>query len=104
MKLFWIKIILDRSVQNFVTVYRYNFLFAVFVWYLIQILRENKFKETIDSVKIEDGEEMTLEKTTITMKRAARYLSALQTSDGHWPAHIGGGLFFIPLMVSSPIR
>jgi len=55
-------------------------------------------------VKIEDGEEMTLEKTTITMKRAARYLSALQTSDGHWPAHIGGGLFFIPLMVSSPIR
>jgi len=55
-------------------------------------------------VKIEDGEKITYEKTTTAMKRAVNYLSALQTGHGHWPAHIGGSLFFIPLMVSSPIR
>ncbi|XP_052735438.1 beta-amyrin synthase-like isoform X2 [Vigna angularis] len=66
-----------------------------------QILRENNFKQTIDRVKIEDGEEITSQKTTLAMKRAVHYLAALQTSHGHWPAHIGGSLFFIPLMVIS---
>ncbi|KOM53489.1 hypothetical protein LR48_Vigan09g214800 [Vigna angularis] len=63
-----------------------------------QILRENNFKQTIDRVKIEDGEEITSQKTTFAMKRAVHYLSALQTSHGHWPAHISGCLFFIPPM------
>ncbi|WVY93597.1 hypothetical protein V8G54_032685 [Vigna mungo] len=66
-----------------------------------QILRENNFKQTIDRVKIEEDEEITSLKTTLAMKRAVHYLAALQTSHGHWPAHIGGGLFFIPLMVIS---
>jgi len=68
---------------------------------LLQILRENKFKERIAKVKIEDGEKVSLEKTTSTVKRAASYLSALQTSDGHWPAHLAGSLFFTPALVSS---
>lgn len=42
-----------------------------------------------------------VKKNTITLKRAAYYLSALQTSDGHWPAHLGGSLFFTPPLVSS---
>ncbi|KAK7332259.1 hypothetical protein VNO80_29008 [Phaseolus coccineus] len=70
------------------------------VW-RFQILRENEFKQRIDSVKIEDGEEIGLEKTTVTIKRAIHYLSALQTSDGHWPAYISGGLFFVPTLVIS---
>ncbi|RDY09435.1 Beta-amyrin synthase, partial [Mucuna pruriens] len=63
-----------------------------------QILRENNFKQTITKVKIEDEEEITCEKTTITLKRAVHYLSALQTSDGHWPAHLAGSLFFTPAL------
>ncbi|KAK7332258.1 hypothetical protein VNO80_29007 [Phaseolus coccineus] len=39
-----------------------------------QILREKEFKQRIDSVKIEDGEEIGLEKTTVTIKRAIHYL------------------------------
>ncbi|KAG4955850.1 hypothetical protein JHK85_042230 [Glycine max] len=61
-----------------------------------QILRENNFKQTISGVKIEDDEKITCEKIRSTMKRATHYLSSLQTSDGHWPAHLGGSLFFTP--------
>ncbi|KAG5026226.1 hypothetical protein JHK86_022140 [Glycine max] len=57
-----------------------------------QILRENNFKQTIPSVKIEDGEEITYQKVTSTVRRGAHHLAALQTSDGHWPAQIAGHL------------
>ncbi|KAJ1410213.1 Terpenoid cyclases/protein prenyltransferase alpha-alpha toroid [Sesbania bispinosa] len=57
-----------------------------------QLLREKNFQQTIDKVKIEDGEEITYEKTTAALKRAVHYLSALQTNDGHWPAQIAGHL------------
>ncbi|TKY72088.1 Beta-amyrin synthase [Spatholobus suberectus] len=64
-----------------------------------QILREKNFKQTITSVNIQDDEEISYEETTITLKRAAHYLSALQTGDGHWPAQSAGPLFFIPPLV-----
>jgi len=64
-------------------------------------LREKKFKQKTRKVKIEDDEEITWEKATLTLKRTSHYLSALQTSDGHWPAHLGGSHFFIPIMVTS---
>jgi len=67
----------------------------------VQILREKDFKQIINKVKIEEDEEITWEKATQTIKRASHYLSALQTSDGHWPAHLGGCQFFIPILVTS---
>ncbi|WVY93593.1 hypothetical protein V8G54_032681 [Vigna mungo] len=66
-----------------------------------QILREKEFRQTIRKVKIEDDEEITWEKATQSIKRASHYLSALQTSDGHWPAQLGGSNFFIPIMIIS---
>jgi len=68
--------------------------------HFLKILREKDFKQRIRKVKIED-EEITWEKATQTIKRASHYLSALQTSDGHWPAHFGGSHYFIPIMVTS---
>ncbi|KAL9304603.1 hypothetical protein ACSQ67_021866 [Phaseolus vulgaris] len=64
-----------------------------------QVLRENNFKQTIASVKIEDGEEITYEKVSAAVRRGAYHLSALQTSDGHWPAQIAGPMFFLPPLV-----
>jgi beta-amyrin synthase len=64
-----------------------------------QVLRENNFKQTISGVKIEDGEEITYEKATTTLRRGTHHLAALQTSDGHWPAQIAGPLFFMPPLV-----
>lgn len=79
-----------------------NITFILFLFLgLLQILRENNFKQTISGVKIEDDEKITCEKIRSTMKRATHYLSSLQTSDGHWPAHLGGSLFFTPPLVSS---
>jgi beta-amyrin synthase len=51
-------------------------------------------------VKIEEGEEITYEKATTTLKRAVHFFSALQASDGHWPAENAGPLFFLPPLVS----
>ncbi|XP_021761814.1 beta-amyrin synthase-like [Chenopodium quinoa] len=64
-----------------------------------QFLREKNFKQTIPQVKVEDGEEITLEAASTTMKRAARYLIALQAEDGHWPADTAFPLFHIPPLV-----
>lgn len=66
----------------------------------MEILRENHFKQTIASVKIKDGEEISQEKVTITLRRAVHHLSALQSSDGHWPALNAGPLFYFPPLVS----
>ncbi|AET01563.2 beta-amyrin synthase [Medicago truncatula] len=64
-----------------------------------QILRENNFKQTIASVKIEDGEEISEEKVTTTLRRAVNHISALQASDGHWPSLNAGPLFYFPPLV-----
>ncbi|RZB51748.1 Beta-amyrin synthase, partial [Glycine soja] len=66
-----------------------------------QVLRENNFKQTIPSVTIEDGEEITYQKVTSAIRRGAHHLATLQTTDGHWPAQIVGPLFFLPPLVST---
>lgn len=65
------------------------------------MLREKKFKQTIPAVKVEEGEDITYEKATTAVRRAAHFFSALQSSDGHWPAENAGPLFFLPPLVST---
>nr|GMC93937.1 Beta-amyrin synthase [Ipomoea batatas] len=65
-----------------------------------QFLREKNFKQTIPPVKVEDGEEITHETATAALRRAVHFFSALQASDGHWPAENAGPLFFLPPLVS----
>ncbi|XP_050289368.1 beta-amyrin synthase-like isoform X1 [Quercus robur] len=65
----------------------------------MQFLREKNFKHTIPPIKIEDGEEITYEKATITLRRAVHFYTALQSCDGHWPAENAGPLFFLPPFV-----
>ncbi|XVF07082.1 hypothetical protein REPUB_Repub06bG0106800 [Reevesia pubescens] len=67
----------------------------------MQFLSEKNFKQTIAAVKIEDGEEISYEKATAAVRRAVHYFSALQASDGHWPAESAGPLFFLPPLVFS---
>ncbi|KAL0012820.1 hypothetical protein SO802_007928 [Lithocarpus litseifolius] len=65
----------------------------------MQFLRERNFKQTITPIKIEDGQEITYENATTALKRAVHFYSALQASDGHWPAENAGPLFFLPPLV-----
>ena len=51
-------------------------------------------------MKVDDDEEITYEATTRAVRRGAHFLSALQASDGHWPAENAGTLFLFPPMVS----
>lgn len=55
--------------------------------------------QKIPQVKVGDDEEITLETATSAVRRAVHFFSALQTSDGHWPAGNGGALFFLPPLV-----
>ncbi|XP_044488661.1 beta-amyrin synthase-like [Mangifera indica] len=65
----------------------------------MQFLREKNFKQTIPAVKVEDGEEITYETATVSLRRGVHFFSALQASDGHWPAENAGPLFFLPPLV-----
>ncbi|WOH00512.1 hypothetical protein DCAR_0519877 [Daucus carota subsp. sativus] len=67
--------------------------------YRMQFLKEKNFKQTIPQVKVEDGEEISYETATITLKRAVTFFAALQADDGHWPAENAGPLFFLPPLV-----
>ncbi|KAK4269605.1 hypothetical protein QN277_022741 [Acacia crassicarpa] len=64
-----------------------------------QFMREKNFKQTIPSVKVENGEKISDEKVGNTVRRGAHYLSAIQSKDGHWPAQIAGPLFFMQPLV-----
>ncbi|KDP37005.1 hypothetical protein JCGZ_06061 [Jatropha curcas] len=65
-----------------------------------QFLREKKFKQELPQVKIKDNEEITYEKATAALRRSVHLFSALQASDGHWPAENSGPLFFAPPLIT----
>lgn len=66
---------------------------------LIQFLNEKKFEQAIPPVKVEDAKKITSEIATNALRRGVNFLSALQASDGHWPAENAGPLFFLPPLV-----
>ncbi|CAM8880466.1 unnamed protein product [Rhodiola kirilowii] len=65
----------------------------------MQFLEEKRFKQSIPQVTIKDGEEITYKTATAALKRGVHFYSALQASDGHWPAENSGPLFFTPPLV-----
>ncbi|KAL0012880.1 hypothetical protein SO802_007988 [Lithocarpus litseifolius] len=65
----------------------------------MQFLREKNLKQTIPPVKFEDGEEITYEKAITALRRTISFFTALQSSDGHWPAENDGPMFFLPPFV-----
>ncbi|XP_039163695.1 beta-amyrin synthase isoform X2 [Eucalyptus grandis] len=65
----------------------------------MQFLREQQFKQAIPPVRVEDGEEITYDKASTALRRTVHFFSALQASDGHWPAEIAGPLYFLPPLV-----
>lgn len=65
----------------------------------MQFLREKNFKQTVAQVMVGAGEDITYEIATTALRRAVHFLSALQASDGHWPAENAGPLFFLPPLV-----
>ncbi|RVW62849.1 Beta-Amyrin Synthase 2 [Vitis vinifera] len=50
-------------------------------------------------MQVGDGEAITYETATIALRRSAHFFSALQASDGHWPAENSGPLYFLPPLV-----
>ncbi|XP_021906242.1 beta-amyrin synthase-like [Carica papaya] len=90
----------DQARQNFYNNRFYRKPSADLLWRM-QFLREKNFEQKIPQVKVEDGGEITEETVTTTLRRAVHFFSALQASDGHWPAESAGALFFLPPLVMS---
>ncbi|KAF8413574.1 hypothetical protein HHK36_001565 [Tetracentron sinense] len=65
----------------------------------LQLIKENKIDLSIPLVKLGETEEVTHEAVTRALKKAVRLNSAIQASDGHWPAENTGPLFFVPPLV-----
>ena len=45
---------------------------------------------------MKDGEDVTNEDVTTTLRRAISFYSTLQAHDGHWPGDYGGPMFLMP--------
>lgn len=60
--------------------------------------------ELLPQVKVKDGEEVTEEAVRVTLRRALRFYSTLQSEDGFWPGDYGGPLFLLPGLVGTTYR
>ncbi|KAL9663994.1 hypothetical protein QQ045_019389 [Rhodiola kirilowii] len=78
---------------------RYNVKSNSDLFWRMQFLEEKGFKQSIPQVTVKDGEEITYKTATAALKRGVHFYSALQASDGHWPAETSGPLFFMPPLV-----
>ncbi|XP_022135121.1 probable oxidosqualene cyclase isoform X2 [Momordica charantia] len=66
----------------------------------LQLKKENGSKGKLPSeIKIESEEEISEEAVEITLRRAIRFYSTLQTQHGFWPGDYGGPLFLLPGLV-----
>ncbi|KAF5180000.1 Terpene cyclase/mutase family member [Thalictrum thalictroides] len=67
----------------------------------LQLMKENEFDQTRmpAAVKVKNNEEVSHESARTALKRAAHFCSAMQASDGHWPAESSGALFLLPPLI-----
>ncbi|MBA0867615.1 hypothetical protein Goshw_001977, partial [Gossypium schwendimanii] len=63
--------------------------------------REKKMQQTIPQPKIEDGEEVTYEVTTVAVRRSVHLFLALQSKHGYWLAENFSPMFCFPPSVMS---
>ncbi|MBA0695513.1 hypothetical protein Goari_002137, partial [Gossypium aridum] len=64
-----------------------------------QLIKESNVDLSIEPVRFEEDEEVKNEKVEIALRKAFRFLSATQASDGHWPSENSGPLFCLPPLV-----
>ncbi|KAL9346353.1 hypothetical protein Peur_061206 [Populus x canadensis] len=64
-----------------------------------QLIQENQIDLSIPPVRLGDGEEITVEKAETALRKALRFTSAIQASDGHWPSEFSGPLFLTPPLI-----
>ncbi|XP_011009936.1 PREDICTED: beta-amyrin synthase-like isoform X3 [Populus euphratica] len=64
-----------------------------------QLIKENQIDLRIPPVRLGNGEEISREKVETALRKAVRFTSAIQASDGHWPAEFSGPLFLMPPLI-----
>ncbi|KAK9093486.1 hypothetical protein Syun_028397 [Stephania yunnanensis] len=64
-----------------------------------KLTKDIQIDETNPPLKLQDNEDITYEVITNALKRATRFVAAMQVGDGHWPAECSGPLFLVPPLV-----
>jgi len=62
--------------------------------------RENPSVAVTPPIRMREGEEITEEAVTTTLRRAIKSFSSIQAHDGHWPGEFSGPTFLLPFVVS----
>ncbi|KAG6779377.1 hypothetical protein POTOM_015757 [Populus tomentosa] len=63
------------------------------LFFAVGLIKENQIDLRIPPVRLGNGEEISREKVETALRKAVRFTSAIQASDGHWPAEFSGPLF-----------
>lgn len=79
---------------------RYCILFYPILAFYLKFAKENQDSIVLPRVNIKDTKDISEDNVTATLKRALRFHSTLQASDGHWPGDYGGPMFLLPGLVS----
>ncbi|KAF2305430.1 hypothetical protein GH714_005217 [Hevea brasiliensis] len=66
----------------------------------LQLIKESGIDLlSIPAVRLGDKEDVTVEKTETALRKAFRFTSAIQASDGHWPSEFSAQLFLTPPLI-----
>nr|QZP11051.1 oxidosqualene cyclase 6 [Euphorbia tirucalli] len=64
-----------------------------------QLIKENQIDLSTAGVRLGEDEEISNETMEIVVRKAVRFCSAIQASDGHWPSEFSGQLFLLPPLI-----
>ncbi|XP_019150189.1 PREDICTED: lupeol synthase-like [Ipomoea nil] len=65
----------------------------------LQFKKENECGPIPAAIKVKEGESITEEAITSTLRRAIIFYSSIQANDGHWPTESSGSCYFLPSFV-----
>ena len=65
----------------------------------MQFAKENPLELNLPHIRLGEGEAITEEAVSTSLRRAISRHSTLQAHDGHWPGDYGGPMFLMPGLV-----
>ncbi|GLT28649.1 hypothetical protein SLA2020_035650 [Shorea laevis] len=88
-----------EKLRNDFTINRFQYKNSADLLLRLQFAKKNPCEMELEKVRILEGEEVTKEKVSRTLRRALKFHSTLQAEDGFWPADFGGPMFLLPGLV-----
>ncbi|GAB2289843.1 CRISPR-associated protein 1 [Dionaea muscipula] len=88
----------EKARENF-RIHRFEKKHSSDILMRLQFAKENIWNVDIPRVQVKDGQDLTEEMITNTLRRALSFHSTIQAHDGHWPGDYGGPMFLLPGLI-----